>query len=344
MEQPDIHLLSAAGALPGPPVDNARLAALFGAERAWRQWVDAFIGTDSRHFSVDLETNEVEEWLADLGATAGERALRGAGLPADEVDLLVLATSTPDTLMPATVNIVADRLGIDGVPTYQLQSGCTGAVQAIEVARQMLLSGKHRNALVLGGDVCAKLLDAGLDPARATPADLVNVAMFGDGAGAVVLSTSATAGSVALRHVEVRLSGRGRPPGHTVDWYGPASRGSGTAATSEDYRAIERLVPELAEQTLDRLAEAVGWRRTDIDYLLPPQLSGRMTARIVQRIGLDGAKEVSCVRETGNTGNALPFLQLERLLPLLESGDRAVAVAIESSKWIEAGFVLERTG
>jgi 3-oxoacyl-[acyl-carrier-protein] synthase-3 len=67
-----------------------------------------------------------------------------------------------------------------------------------------------------------------------------------------------------------------------------------------------------------------------------------MTAKIVQRLGMPGAKEISCVRETGNTGNALPFLQLERLLPLIGSGERALAVAVESSKWIESGFAVER--
>ena len=106
MDAPEIHLLAVGGALPGPAVDNARLAGLFGADELWQQWVEVFLGTLTRHFAVDLETNEVRYWLADLGTTAAQRALAGAGLDAADVDLVVLATSTPDQLMPATVNVI----------------------------------------------------------------------------------------------------------------------------------------------------------------------------------------------------------------------------------------------
>jgi 3-oxoacyl-[acyl-carrier-protein] synthase-3 len=344
MDAPEIHLLAAGGALPGPAVDNARLAGLFGADELWQQWVDVFIGTQTRHFAVDLETNEVRYWLADLGATAARRALDAAGLAAADVELVVLATSTPDQLMPATVNVVADRLGIDGVPTFQLQSGCTGAFQALEVARQMLLSGRHRNALVIGGDVCAKLLDVDRDRGQVRAEDLVNIAMFGDAAGAAVLAVSPGPDSVLIRHLDLRLTGLGRAPGHTVRWSGPARRTDDGPAAAEDYKAIEERVPVMSAEVLRRILDEVRWADSEVDYLLPPQLSGRMTAKIVQRLGLPGAKEVSCVRETGNTGNALPFFQLERLIPLMGAGQRAVAVAIESSKWIESGFAVEKAG
>lgn len=86
----------------------------------------------------------------------------------------------------------------------------------------------------------------------------------------------------------------------------------------------------------------MGWKRDDLDYLLPPQLSGRMTARIVEAMDAPGAAEISVVRDIGNTGNALPFFQLERLLPRMTSRQRAVAVAVESSKWIKSGFALEK--
>jgi 3-oxoacyl-[acyl-carrier-protein] synthase-3 len=342
MDAPEIRLLAVGSAFPGPLIDNARLAKLFGADELWQQWVDVFIGTRSRYFAVDLETNEVRYWLADLGETAAGRALSGAGLTAEDVDVVVLATSMPDQLMPSTVNVIADRLGIDGVPTFQLQSGCTGAFQALEVARQMLLSGRHRTALVIGGDVCAKLLDASLEPGRVRAEDLVNIAMFGDAAGAAVLTSRPAPDAVVVRHLDLRLTGRGRAPGHTVNWWGPVRRGADEPAVAEDYKEIEERVPQMAVDVTRRMLESLGWADSQVDYLLPPQLSGRMTAKIVQRLGIPGAKEISCVRETGNTGNALPFLQLERLLPLIGSGERALAVAIESSKWIESGFAVER--
>ncbi len=280
--------------------------------------------------------------LAELAASAATRALDNAGVAPGEVDVMVLGTATPDRLMPATVNTVADLLGIDGIPTYQLQSGCTGAVAALDIGRQLLLTGEHRTALVLGGDVCAKHFDPDIDLKSLSPAELVNVVLFGDGAGAAVLTTEPVDGAPVLRRVLNRLVGLGRAPGQVVDWYGQARRASDGPALSEDYKAIEELVPVMAVEVLEELLTSLGWQDTDVDYLLPPQLSGTMTARIVKDLGLPAAEEVTCVVEIANIGNAAPFVQLERTLPELAPGDRAVGIAIESSKWIKAGFALER--
>jgi 3-oxoacyl-[acyl-carrier-protein] synthase III len=343
MSGPEIHVLSVGTALPGAPVDNATLAARLGVPPVWREWVDSFIGTRTRHFAIDLETGERRCTLADLGETAAARALDAAGLRPGDVDLVVLGTASPDMLMPATVNVIADRLGIDNVPTYQLQSGCSGAVQALDVARTMLQAGRHRTALVLGGDNSAKHFDLNVDFAALDPAEQVNVVLFGDGAGAAVLSAGPATGSPVIRHALVKLAGLNRPPGQIVEWYGRGGPGPADGkAVVEDYKAIEESVPALAAEVLDELLDELGWKESDVDYLLPPQLSGRMTARITQALDVPGAIEVSCVADTGNTGNALPFFQLERTLPQMVAGDRAVGIAVESSKWIKAGFVLEK--
>src|SRR5438067_5445678 len=172
MTAPTIHVRSAGASLPGLPVDNGTLARRFGMDTVWEQSVEAFIGTRTRHLAVDVETGQIRHSLADLGEAAGRKALAAAGLAAGDVDLVVMGTATPDTLMPATVNVVADCLGIDGVPTFQLQSGCSGAVQAIDLAAQLLLTGRYRNALVLGGDVGAKHYDLNLDLGSLPPAEL----------------------------------------------------------------------------------------------------------------------------------------------------------------------------
>jgi 3-oxoacyl-[acyl-carrier-protein] synthase III len=338
----DIHVLSTGTVLPGPAVNNATLAARFGMPAVWEQWIDAFVGTRARHLAVDLETGEVGFSLTDLGAQAAARALETAGVAATDIDLLVMATATPDMLMPATVNMVAERLGIDQVPAYQLQSGCTGAVQALDVARQMLLAGSCRTALVIGGDVCAKHLDLGMDVAGLAPAQLVNVVLFGDGAGAAVLGVEPSPGSSVLHRTLVRLTGLNQPPGQTVEWFGLADRHADRPGGSEDYKAIEERVPVMAVEVLKEMLDDLDWGDDDVDYLLPPQLSGTMTARIVDRLDLPAAREVSCVAETGNTANALPFFQLERALARMVQGDRALGITIESSKWIKAGFALER--
>ncbi|WP_316784278.1 3-oxoacyl-ACP synthase III family protein [Streptomyces sasae] len=338
----DVFIRSAASALPGPPVDNAALARRFGMDALWEQWVDVFIGTGSRHLALDLESGEVNGTLADLATEAGRAALASAGVEPGEVDAVVLGTATPDQLMPATVNQVADRLGIDGVRTFQLQSGCSGAVQALDVARQILLSGGGRTVLVLGGDVIARFYDVDRDLRSAAPAELVNYVLFGDAAGAAVLSTRPAPGAAVVRELFTRLVGLGREPGAVLEWFGPADRDSDRPAATEDYKAIERHVPEMTEQVLGELLDSQGWRPEDVDVLLPPQLSGRMTRLITQRLALPGAQDVTCVDTAGNCGNAIVFLQLERALAgALAPGRRAVGISIESSKWIKAGFALE---
>jgi 3-oxoacyl-[acyl-carrier-protein] synthase-3 len=341
MAVPPIHIGSVATELPGPPVDNAALGRFFRASGIFEQWVDTFIGTRTRHLSVDLETGKVRYSLADLAEAAGRKALDSAGVAPAGVDLVVMGTSMPDTLLPTAVNMVADRLGIDGVPTYQLQSGCTGAMQALDVAHQMLLTGRHRTALVIGGEMCAKHVDLGLDFSKLSPGEMVNTVLFGDGAGAVVLTAEPTPRTAVLHRVLVRFAGRGRAPGQIVEWFGMGDRSEQRPALQEDFKAIEEHVPPLSAEALKELLDGQGWQAADVDWLLPPQLSVRMTDRIVTHLALPRAQEISCVGETGNTANALPFFQLEQVLPRMRTGERAVAVAVESSKWTTSGFALE---
>ncbi|RGA03961.1 3-oxoacyl-ACP synthase [Microbispora triticiradicis] len=342
MAETPVRLLSVGTALPGPPIDTAALAGAFGMDQVWRQWVDTFIGTRTRHLAVDLSTGERRDSLADLGERAAVQALTRAGISAEEIDVVVLGTATPDTLMPATVNVVAERLRIDGVPAFQLQSGCSGAVQTFDVAASLLATGRYRTALVVGGDVIAKHYDVKADLTALPPDELVNYVLFGDGAGAAVLSTAGPPEAPVLRSVLTRLSGLDRAPGQILRWYGLADRDATEAPASEDYKAIEEFVPVLAEETADELLDDLGWDRAEVDYLLPPQLSVAMTGKITARLAFPAAEEVSCVAETGNNGNALVFFQLDRLLPRMTRPSRAIAVAIESSKWIKSGLALER--
>ncbi|MEU1304349.1 3-oxoacyl-ACP synthase III family protein [Streptomyces shenzhenensis] len=333
------HLAAIGTALPGDPVDNATLAKVLGINE---EWIEVFIGTRTRYFARDLGTGVVRWSLADLCAQAAERALAAPGTDPSEIEFIVLGTATPDTLMPATVNHVADQLGLDQVPTFQLQSGCAGAVQALGVAQAMIASGQYRTGLVIGGDVCSKHLDLGRDVSGAAPGDLVNYVLFGDGAGAAVLTDEPRGQRVALRHVLNRFTGLGRKPGQIIEWFGLADRYDDRQALTEDYKAIEESVPVMAGEILWEMLGELDWDADQLDYLLPPQLSGRMTRRITEELDVPAAQDVSCVADTGNNGNALPFLQIEKLLERMTDGERALAVAVESSKWIKAGFALEK--
>ncbi|MEY9854899.1 3-oxoacyl-[acyl-carrier-protein] synthase-3 [Catenulispora sp. GAS73] len=347
---PEITVLSAATELPGAAVDNAALAKLLGMPQQWADWVDTFVGTRTRHLAVDPASGISIASLADLGTEAARRALEQAGTTPADIGLVVMATAMPDTLIPTTVNVIADRLGIDGVPTYQLQSGCSGAFQALELAAHLLRGGVAGTALVIGGDRVTKHLDLGTDFAALPPAELVSVVMFGDGVGAAVLDArpgTERTGGVRVHHAFTRLTGAGRDPGHVLEWYGMADlAGDRPAFSREDYKQIEASVPAMTAAIVNELVEASGWGPAEFDYLMPPQLSGRMTERIVRELteaGLSEAHEISCVRETGNVGNATPFFQLERLLRTMLPGERALGVSVESSKWIKAGLTLEKS-
>jgi 3-oxoacyl-[acyl-carrier-protein] synthase-3 len=340
MTVPAAHLASVGTCLPGEPVDNATLAKLVGVDE---QWAEMFIGNTSRYLAVDLATGQIRHSLADIASTAADRALAEAGLEPGDIDCVVMGTATPDQLMPATVNLVADRLGIDNVPTYQLQSGCAGAVQALDVARTMLLAGRCETVLVIGGDVCAKHLETDFDPGSRTSAELVNYVLFGDGAGAAVLSAEPLGHGIEIRQVLNRLVGLGKKPGQVIDWFGLADRHSERTVISEDYKAIEAAVPVLATQMFWELLDDLGWTADQVDYLLPPQLSGRMSDRISAEMPAPGARRINVVRTVGNNGNALPFLQLAELTEQWHGPGRAITVAVESSKWIKSGIALERT-
>ncbi|MFF9620163.1 3-oxoacyl-ACP synthase III family protein [Streptomyces griseosporeus] len=339
MSTPTAHIASIGTALPGDPVDNAALAKVLGVNE---EWIEVFIGTKTRHFARDLGTGTVRWSLADLCAQAAQKALAAPGVDPAAIEFIVLGTATPDTLMPATVNQVADQLGLDQVPTFQLQSGCAGAIQALSVGQTMIASGQYRTGLVIGGDVCSKHLDVQRDLSDAAPSDLVNFVLFGDGAGAAVLTAEPAGERVALRHVLNRFTGLGSKPGQVIEWFGLADRYDDRQALTEDYKAIEERVPVMAVEILWELLGELDWEADELDFLLPPQLSGRMTRRITEELGVPTAEEISCVADTGNNGNALPFLQIEKLLGRMGDGHKALAVAVESSKWIKAGFALEK--
>lgn len=337
---PPLRLRSAATALPGPAVDNQELGTRLGLDA---EWIDLFIGTRTRHFAVDLADGERRCDLADLATEAGRAALHRARLTPGEVDFVVLATATPDALMPTTATTAAERLGVSGVPVYQIQSGCSGAVQALSLAGALVRTGAA-NGLVLAGDVSAKHLDLRQDFRRLPRAELVNYVLFGDGLGAAVVTGGPGGPGATFTRLGHRPVRPGLPPGQRVEWFGAADRHEGRPAVAEDYKAVEQLVPAIAEETCRELLDGLGWRADAVRHLLPPQLGGRMTARIANRLrtalGLDAAVEVSCVARTGNTGNALVLGQLEELLDRSGPGDRALGVCVEASGWIAGGFAL----
>nr|MDT0666581.1 3-oxoacyl-ACP synthase [Micromonospora sp. DSM 115978] len=160
---------------------------------------------------------------------------------------------------------------------------------------RLIRAGGHRSGLVLGADSCAKHLRLDREFLSLPTSELVNDALVGDGAGAVGLSADGGPGTLRVHHVLNQLVGLGQPPGQVIRWYGEGDVAAADLlggsdevverqAVTEDYKAIEQRVPVLAEQILWQLLDATGWRRDDVRYLLPPQLAGRMTRKIFERL------------------------------------------------------------
>lgn len=337
-----VKIIGAGTFLPGEPISNDKLDEVFGIRK---EWIDLMIGNKHRHMCVDLDTRELTHRLVDICEGAGRRAIEDADIEADQVDMLILTTATPDHLMPATVNLVADRLGINQVPTYQLQAGCSGAFQGVAVAESFLKSGMFKTVLVIGGDACYKFVDFDRDYTNAPASELVNFALFGDGAGAVVISADQDRRGMRISRIVNRFEGLNRSPGHIMHWFGPQTRGLWNSdvetiqSAEEDYKAIESHVPRM---TMETMSEIVGSDGEQIDYYLMPQLAGHMTRKIIGYCGVDPLATINCVEETGNTGNGLPLFLIEQAKIRMTSGQRAVGVAIESSKWIKTAILLEQ--
>ena len=342
----DLRIVGTGSFVPGEPISNERLEQVF-AIRA--DWIDYMIGTKSRHMVIDLDSKAVRWRLNDLCTGAARNAIKSSNINTQDIDLLVLSTATPDYLVPATVNLVADSLGLNGVRTLQIQAGCSGAIQAIETASSFIKAGVAHNALVMAGDACYRYIDFTRDFKKAPATELVNLAIFGEGAGAAILSGEPGTQGLSILNICNRFEGGGRQPGHIMRWFGPTSTCAdmttepvGTAAVWEDYKAVEGAVPQMAEEALANVLSSLGKTKDDITYLLPPQLGGHMTAKIVKHLGVDAGKTISCVADVGNCGNAMPFMQLDLLFPRLGTRELAVAIAIESSKWLKTGLAVTK--
>jgi 3-oxoacyl-[acyl-carrier-protein] synthase-3 len=324
---------------PGKPVSNTALAQRFALNE---EWISLYLGNQSRYFATDLNSGVQHYSLMDIARQAAIAAIDNAQIDKSKIDFIILATATPDKLMPATVNEVAHDLEMFNIPTYQLQSGCCGAMQALNLANDLLSVGRYRYGLVIGADICNKFIDPLKDYSDSLASEIINFALFGDGAGAVVLTANADESPLAITHLQYRMTESTLPAGQIVNWQG--SRIIEQEMLREDYKNIETHVPLIAEEQLGRMLSALEATPDEIDWFLVPQLSGRMTARLIDALRLPTEKTINCVAQTGNNGNALLLFQLSHLLETFQPGQRAIALTVESSRWLSGGLALQHHG
>jgi len=281
--------------LPPRRVTNAELARDLGARgiETSDEWIVERTGIRARHFA------EPGAVCSDLALPAAQAALAAAGRRAEEVDLIVLATSTPDMVFPSTACILQAKLGItNGSPAFDLQAVCSGFIYALTVADALIRTGSAKCALVIGAELFSRILDFD---------DRTTCVLFGDGAGAVVLEASSEPGLLAT---ELHADGR-----HVGILCTPGSLAGGKVTGDPTLKMDGQAVFKLAIGVLDSVARSViakaGKTEADIDFLIPHQANIRIMQGTAKKLKLPADKMIVTVDEHGNTSAASIPLALD---------------------------------
>jgi len=256
------------------------------------EWIYSRTGIRERHVAAD------EEKTSDLALQASRRAMEAAGIGPGDVDLIVVATTTPDMVFPGTACILQSKLGIRNCPAFDVQAVCSGFVYALATADQFMRSGAYRNALVVGAEIYSRILDW---------KDRGTCVLFGDGAGAVVLARSATPGILSSRlHADGSQAGLLCVPGSVA-----GGQVTGRPLLTMDGGAVfkfaVRVLHELVEETLAENRLAI----SDIDWLVPHQANIRIIQATAKKLGLGMEKVIVTVDRHANTSAASIPLALD---------------------------------
>ena len=280
--------------LPGNRVSNEALAqrlARTGIETS-DLWIVERTGIKARHFARE---NDV---CSDLAIKAARRALEAADCDAASIDLIIVATSTPDMIFPSTACIVQQKLGVRGCPAFDVQAVCSGFVYALTVADSMIRTGGASKALVIGAEVFSRILDF---------KDRTTCVLFGDGAGAVVLQGSASPGIVASElHADGRHASILCTPG-TVS----GGKILGDPLLKMDGPAVFKLAVSVLEEVARSVLEKAERTEGDIDWLIPHQANIRIMQGTAKKLKLPMDKLIVTVDEHGNTSAASIPLALD---------------------------------
>ena len=280
--------------LPSQRVTNADLAARLAADgvETSDDWIVERTGIRARHFA------EPDVSTSDLGVQAARSALAAAGRQASEIDLIIVATSTPDMVFPSSATILQNKLGIAGCPAFDLQAVCSGFVYALTVADSMIKSGAASKALVIGAEVFSRILDF---------KDRTTCVLFGDGAGAVVLEASDTPGILSSdlhadgKHVEILCV-----PGTVF-----GGKVHGNPLLRMDGQAVFKLAVGVLEDAARAALAKAGKTEADIDWLVPHQANIRIMQGTARKLKMSMDKVIVTVAEHGNTSAASIPLALD---------------------------------
>ncbi|WP_395540170.1 beta-ketoacyl-ACP synthase III [Neotabrizicola sp. sgz301269] len=278
------------------------------------EWIRSRSGIERRHFAAEGQTT------SDLAARAARAALADAGLEADDIDAIILATSTADLTFPSAATMVQAALGMTRGFAYDVQAVCAGFVFALSNANAMILSGQARRVLVIGAETFSKLMDW---------TDRGTCVLFGDGAGALILEAAEGTGTTADRGIlSVDLNSDGR---HRDILYvdGGVSTGKTGHLRMEGREVFRHAVEKLA-QTAHAALEKAGLSGEDVDWIVPHQANIRIIEATAKRMQVPMDRVVVTVQDHGNTSAAsIPLaLSVGRARGQIKQGDLVVTEAI----------------
>lgn len=268
-------IASVAVSVPERTVHSADIAQRLGLTPGW---IERRTGIHSRRIAMPNER------LSSHATRAGERALMRAGVRAAELDLVIVATTTPDEIMPNAAPIVAHALGAERAGAFDVGAACTGFLSALAVGCAQIESGRARRALVIGADLMSRITD---------PDDPSTAAVFADGAGAVVLTATEPDGRIG----PIQLGADGAGAGHIR-----VARERGTIAM-QGHETFREAVSRLTLATL-QVAHAAGTPLEEIDLFVYHQANGRILSAVADRLGLPSDRVVDCIAQYGNTSAA----------------------------------------
>ena len=280
--------------LPPDRVSNAELAARLAKDgiATSDEWIVERTGIRFRHFAAP------DVAVSDLALIASRRALEAADCDPGEIDLIIVATSTPDMVFPSSASILQAKLGVAGCAAFDVQAVCSGFIYALTVADSMIKTGAASKALVVGAEVFSRILDF---------RDRTTCVLFGDGAGAVVLEASATPGILATElHADGRYVGILCVPGHVS-----GGKVLGDPLLKMDGPAVFKLAVGVLESVARSVLEKAGRSDSDIDWLIPHQANIRIMQSTARKLKLAPEKLIATVDRHGNTSAASIPLALD---------------------------------
>ncbi|MCL2636084.1 MAG: ketoacyl-ACP synthase III [Betaproteobacteria bacterium] len=284
------RVIGTGSCLPGKPVSNEDLAAR-GIDTS-DEWIVARTGIRSRYLA------EPGALSSELGLLAAERALEMAGIAAAELDLIIVATSTPDFIFPSTACLIQGRLGNKGAAAFDVQAVCSGFAYALGIAEKFIASGSHKKALVIGAEVFSRILDWN---------DRSTCVLFGDGAGAVVLEAAERPGILATAmHADGSQNGILNVPGQVC-----GGQVTGDPFLRMDGQAVFKLAVRVLADIAEEVCAAAGIRTSDVDWLIPHQANIRIIDATGKKLGIARERVIVTVDRHGNTSAASVPLALD---------------------------------